>query len=144
MNPPAAALPPTNEPLRRRLLRKDVSATPKILHALRKKEAGKSLRRARKEAATATATAPPKEDALVAEEEARFRAAAEEYRVLMGRPWHGARGIVGPLRAVSGEDGLVGLRKMLEERSGDRFQWLLDGDVENEGVEDARGRGEED
>ncbi|KAI4962851.1 hypothetical protein ZWY2020_025242 [Hordeum vulgare] len=29
----------------------------------------------------------------------------------MGRPWHGARGIVGPPRAASGEDGLVGLRK---------------------------------
>uniref|UniRef100_A0A453EBV3 Uncharacterized protein n=1 Tax=Aegilops tauschii subsp. strangulata TaxID=200361 RepID=A0A453EBV3_AEGTS len=36
--------------------------------------------------------------------------------------------------------GLVGLRKMLEERSGDRFQWLLDGDVEDEGVEDAKGK----
>ncbi|VAH74209.1 unnamed protein product [Triticum turgidum subsp. durum] len=129
---------PTNETLRRRLLRKGVSATPKILHALRKKEAGKSLRRARKEASAAAA--PPKEDALVAEEEARFRAAAEEYRVLMGRPWHGVRGVVGPPRAASGEEGLVGLRKMLEERSGDRFQWLLDGDVENEGVEDAKGK----
>ncbi|CAM0947844.1 unnamed protein product [Alopecurus aequalis] len=119
--------PPTAETLRRRLLRKGVSPTPKILHALRKKEAHKSLRRARKD--TSTASAPPKEEALVAEEEASFREAAEEYRALMGRPWDGA----GPPRVASGEEGLDGLRKLLEGRMGGGFQWLLQDDMEKEG-----------
>ncbi|KAM0884227.1 hypothetical protein ACQ4PT_031126 [Festuca glaucescens] len=129
---------PTTETIRRRLLRKGVSATPKILHALRKKEAHKSLRRARKD--ISTANAPPKEEALVAEEEASFRAAAEEYRALMGRPWDGARSGAGPPRVASGEEGLDGLRKMLEARRGGGFQWLLDDDVEKEEAEGAKGK----
>jgi hypothetical protein len=129
---------PTTETIRRRLLRKGVSATPKILHALRKKEAHKQLRRARKDASTANA--PPKEEALLADEEASFRAADEEYRVLMGRPWDGARGGAGPPRVASGEEGLDGLRKMLEGRRGGGFQWLLDDDVENVEAEDAKGK----
>jgi hypothetical protein len=125
---------PTTDTIRRRLLRKGVSATPKILHALRKKEAHKSLRRARKD--ISTANAPPKEQTL--EEEASFRAAAEEYRALMGRPWDGARSGAGPPRVASGQEGLDGLRKMLEGRRGGGFQWLLDDDVEKE--EDAKGK----
>ncbi|CAM0873316.1 unnamed protein product [Alopecurus aequalis] len=140
-NPAANRKPrptPTAETLRRRLLRKGVSPTPKILHALRKKEAHKSLRRARKD--TSTANAPPKEEALVAEEEASFRAASEEYRALMGRPWDCARSGTGPPRVASGEEGLDGLRKLLEGRKGGGVQWLLDDDVEKEEADDAKGK----
>ncbi|KAL5202325.1 hypothetical protein ABZP36_013277 [Zizania latifolia] len=125
--PPRPA--PTKETLRRRLLRKGVSPTPKVLHALRKKEAHKSLRRARKETAAAAGNALPKEDALVAEDEAFLRAAAAEYRALMGRPWDGA---AGPPRGALGGEGLDGLREMLVARKADKFEWLLDDDIEEE------------
>ncbi|CAD6204175.1 unnamed protein product [Miscanthus lutarioriparius] len=81
---------PTTETLRRRLLRRGVSPTPKILHTLRKKEALKALRRARKDtAAAAAASLKPCDEEIGAEdeEETRFRAAAAEYRALVGRPW---------------------------------------------------------
>ncbi|KQK14389.1 hypothetical protein BRADI_1g15900v3 [Brachypodium distachyon] len=127
---------PSTETLRRRLLRKGVSPTPKILHTLRKKEAHKSLRRARKD--TSTANAPPTtEDSLVAQEEARFRAAAEEYRVLMGRPWDGASSASGPPRGTTGNEGLGGLREMLEARRSDGVRWLLEDDVEKGEADDA-------
>ncbi|XP_062211658.1 pentatricopeptide repeat-containing protein At5g67570, chloroplastic isoform X2 [Phragmites australis] len=121
---------PTTETLRRRLLRKGVSPTPKILHALRKKEALKSLRRARKD--TAAAAVAPSDEALDADEEASFRAAAAEYRALVGRPWDGAaRGAAPPRGSCGGdEEGLEGLREMLLARRGDGFRWLLDDDLE--------------
>ena len=80
---------PTTETLRRRFLRQGVSPTPKILHTLRKKEALKALRRARKDTAAAAASAAaslnPCDEEIGAEdeEETRFRAAAAEYRALV-------------------------------------------------------------
>ncbi|XP_052155224.1 pentatricopeptide repeat-containing protein At5g67570, chloroplastic [Oryza glaberrima] len=138
---------PTSETLRRRLLRKGVSPTPKILHALRKKEALKSLRRARKDTAAAAAAAEAASNALPREEdgaavvgeddEARFRAAVAEYRALMGRPWHG--GASAPPRGVlRGEgEGLDGLREMLAARRVGKFEWLLEDDDVEEGEEEA-------
>ncbi|PAN48965.1 hypothetical protein PAHAL_9G415900 [Panicum hallii] len=136
---------PTTETLRRRLLRRGVSPTPKILHALRKKEALKALRRARKDteaaAAAAAAAALDPGDGPIAvveedEDEARFRAAAAEYRALVGRPWDGAAHGVAPLRGGDGvEEGLEGLREMLVARRGDGFRWLLDDDIEPEAAE---------
>jgi hypothetical protein len=133
---------PTTETLRRRLLRRGVSPTPKILHTLRKKEALKALRRARKDTAAAAAAAaaaslnPCEEIGAEDEEETRFRAAAAEFRALMGRPWDaGARGVAPP-RGWDGEDGgLEGLREMLVARRGDGFRWLLDDDIEAEAAE---------
>ncbi|TVU46456.1 hypothetical protein EJB05_05997, partial [Eragrostis curvula] len=137
-SPPPSRRPrpaPTTETLRRRLLRKGVSPNPKILHALRKKEAHKALRRARKD--TAAAAAAPSDEALDTEdEEARFRAAAAEYRALMGRPWDGAARGVAPSRGggLGDGEGLEGLKDMLAARRGDGFRWLLDDDLEAEAV----------
>ncbi|KAL6658061.1 hypothetical protein ACP70R_004308 [Stipagrostis hirtigluma subsp. patula] len=126
---------PTTETLRRRLLGRGVSPTPKILHALRKKEALKALRRARKDTAAAVARRDEALDsAAEEEEEACFRVATAEYRTLMGRPWDGARGVA-PRRGDSGEEGLEGLREMLVARRGEVFSWLLDDDLEAEGAE---------
>nr|CAB3500394.1 unnamed protein product [Digitaria exilis] len=131
----------TTETLRRRLLRRGVSPTPKILHALRKKEALKALRRARKDTAAAAAAAQhPCEEALAVaeedEEETRFRAAAAEYRALVGRPWDGAaRGVALPRGGGREEEGLEGLKEMLVARRGDGFRWLLDDDIETEAAE---------
>ncbi|KAK3151317.1 hypothetical protein QOZ80_3AG0244350 [Eleusine coracana subsp. coracana] len=124
---------PTTETLRRRLLRNGVSPTPKILHALRKKEALKALRRARKDTA-AVAVAPNEEALDVEDEEVRFRAAAAEYRALLGRPWDGsALGVVAPrVDGLSDGKGLDGLKDMLAARRGDGFRWLLDDDLETE------------
>ncbi|CAN6294590.1 unnamed protein product [Urochloa humidicola] len=135
---------PTTETLRRRLLRRGVSPTPKILHALRKMEALKALRRARKDteaaAAAAAAALHPRDGALAVveedDEETRFRAAAAEYRALVGRPWDGAARGVAPRRGGDGEEeGLDGLREMLVARRGDGFRWLLDDDIEAEAAE---------
>ncbi|KAL6894649.1 hypothetical protein ACP4OV_008747 [Aristida adscensionis] len=133
----------TTETLRRRLLRRGVSPTPKILHALRKKEALRALRRARKD--TAAAVTPRggaldlvEEEAEEEEEEALFRNAAAEYRALMGRPWDGARGVA-PRRGAGGEEGLQALQEMLVSRRGEGFRWLLDDDLEAE-AEAAEGK----
>lgn len=133
----------TTETLRRRLLRRGVSPTPKILHTLRKKEALKALRRARKDteaAAAAAAALHPRGGALaVAEEdedETRFRAAAAEYQALVGRPWDGAaRGVAAPRGGGGEKEGLEGLREMLVARRGDGFRWLLDDDIEADAAE---------
>lgn len=131
---------PTTETLRRRLLRRGVSPTPKILHTLRKKEALKALRRARKHTAAAAAAASlsPRDEEIAAEEEeeTRFRAAAAEYRALVGRPWDaGARGVAPPCGWDGEDGGLEGLREMLVARRGDGFRWLLDDDIETEPTE---------
>ncbi|CAN6289037.1 unnamed protein product [Urochloa humidicola] len=134
---------PTTETLRRRLLRRGVSPTPKILHTLRKKEALKALRRARKDteaaAAAAAAALHPRDGALAVveedEEETRFRAAAAEYRALVGRPWDGAARAPAPRGGGGEEEGLAGLREMLVARRGDGFRWLLDDDVEAKAAE---------
>ncbi|KAJ1253740.1 hypothetical protein BS78_K200800 [Paspalum vaginatum] len=132
---------PTTETLRRRLLRRGVSPTPKILHALRKKEALKALRRSRKDTAAAAAAASlhprdgtvgPEEE----EEETRFFAAAAEYRAFVGRPWDaGACGVAPPRGEDGEEEGLESLREMLMARRADGFRWLLDDDVEVEATE---------
>jgi hypothetical protein len=130
---------PTTETLRRRLLRKGVSPTPKILHALRKKESLKALRRARKDTA-AVAVAPNYEALDVEDEEALFHAAAAEYRALMGRPWDGVvRGVVPPhVDGLGDGKGLDGMKDMLAARRGDGFRWLLDDDLEVEVAQEKR------
>ncbi|KAG1366927.1 pentatricopeptide repeat-containing protein, chloroplastic [Cocos nucifera] len=155
---------PNTEAIKQRLLRKGVFPTPKILHALRKKEIQKALRRAKKEALKdkSPPLSAPQRQAL--EEEAYFRTVSAEYRAvreelrrrnekalaLAGKPWErldkvDLRGLMS-LKEECGEERLKvehleELKEMLAKRNGERFRWLLDDDVEEvAGVVDERER----
>ncbi|XP_072973220.1 pentatricopeptide repeat-containing protein At5g67570, chloroplastic [Typha angustifolia] len=145
---------PTTETLKSRLLRKGVAPTPKILHALRKKETQKSLRRTKKKALADEVLSLSESQRQEMEEEAQFRQISAEYRALKeelaGRPWERSGGVDlrGIVSAREGDGGgrlkgehLEELRDMLAERNGSRFQWLLEDDVEVDvGVEEGRER----
>lgn len=138
---------PNTEAIKQRLLRKGVFPTPKILHALRKKEALKARRRANKRALQ---DPPPlseaqkralEEDSLFRSVSAEYRAVTEELRlrgerakVLSGRPWEGTKGVnLGYLTSLREDPGdgrlrtehLEELRRMLAERNDERFRCLL-------------------
>lgn len=134
---------PTDDTLKKRLLRKGVDPTPKILHHLRKKETQKSLRRAKKQALSQNP--PPLTDVqkqALAEDE-RFRAIRTEYLelrrdLIRGRPWEREKNV--DLSKVLGSEEevelrgerLVELREMMKERNRVKFQWLLDDDIEED------------
>ncbi|KAJ0961429.1 hypothetical protein J5N97_000384 [Dioscorea zingiberensis] len=150
----AKPLDPNTEAIKQRLIRKGVVPTPKILHALRKKELQKSLRKAKKQALNAESPRLSDAQKQVLEEEARLRAARAEYRafkedvekrrervlVLSGRPWErlkavDLRGIWSYGKEDLGDgrlkrEHLVELREMLEKRNAEEYEWLLDDDVE--------------
>lgn len=134
---------PTDVTLKKRLLRKGVDPTPKILYRLRKKETLKSLRRAKKEALSQDP--PPLTDAqkqALAEDE-QFRAIRAEYcelrkDLIRGRPWEKEKNVDLNKVLVSQEEvdlrgeHLVELREMMKERNRVNFQWLLDDDIEED------------
>ncbi|XP_017702069.2 pentatricopeptide repeat-containing protein At5g67570, chloroplastic isoform X3 [Phoenix dactylifera] len=147
---------PNTEAIKQRLLRKGVFPTPKILHAIRKKEIQKALRRDKKEALKDEPLPLSASQRQALEEEAHFRTVSAEYRAvreelrrrnekalaLAGKPWERSdkvdlRGLMS-LKEECGEgrlkgEHLVELREMLAERNGERFRWLLDDDVEEVG-----------
>ncbi|XP_078155202.1 tetratricopeptide repeat (TPR)-like superfamily protein [Carex rostrata] len=135
---------PTDDTIKKRLLRKGVNPTPKILHNLRKKETLKSLRRAKKQALSQNP--PPLTDAqkqALAEDE-HFRTIRAEYcdfrrDLIRRRPWEKDKNVVDLNNVLgSGEEvGLRGdhleeLREMFKERNRVKFQWLLDDDLEED------------
>lgn len=135
---------PTDDTIKKRLLRKGVNPTPKILHNLRKKETLKSLRRAKKQALSQNP--PPLTDAqkqALAEDE-HFRTIRAEYcefrrDLIRRRPWEKEKNVVDLNNVLgSGEEvGLRGehleeLREMFKERNRVKFQWLLDDDLEED------------
>ncbi|XP_010938990.1 pentatricopeptide repeat-containing protein At5g67570, chloroplastic isoform X2 [Elaeis guineensis] len=155
---------PNTDAIKQRLLRKGVFPTPKILHALHKKEIQKSLRRAKKEALKDESAPLSASQRQALEEDAHFRTVSAEYRAvreelrrrnekalaLAGKPWErldevDLRGLMS-LKEECGEGRLKGehleeLKEMLAERNGERFRWLLDDDVEEvAGVVDERER----
>ncbi|KAK1323431.1 Pentatricopeptide repeat-containing protein [Acorus calamus] len=92
---------PNMEHLKQRLLRKGVTPTPKILHALRKKELQKSIRRSSKNLSSSTTTTTISQtlETPIPDEEALYRTISREYRVfnaelasrdrMVGKPWEG-------------------------------------------------------
>ncbi|CAL9198336.1 unnamed protein product [Musa hybrid cultivar] len=149
---------PNTEAIRQRLLRKGVFPTPKILHALRKKEAQKAFRRSKKRALQEQP--PPlseaqrralEDDDLFRTISAEYGAVREELRrrderavALSGRPWEGSkavdlRGLASAMEDPGGgrlrTEHLEELRRLLAERNEERFRWLL----VNDEVEDTGG-----
>ncbi|XP_057966184.1 pentatricopeptide repeat-containing protein At5g67570, chloroplastic isoform X2 [Malania oleifera] len=156
--PPASAAPiqPDVERIKRRLLRKGVFPTPKIIHTLRKKEIQKSRRKAKRLAAQTKE--PPlsesQEQALA--EEAHFQTLTLEYRdftravkaktkddngaLMVGTPWEGLERVRWKeLSSASKEYGgdrpkvkhLRELGDFLEQKR-EELRWLLDDVVEVE------------
>ncbi|RZR77685.1 hypothetical protein BHM03_00002837 [Ensete ventricosum] len=139
---------PNTEAIRQRLHRKGVFPTPKILHALRKKETQKAFRRSKKR--TLQEQPPPlseaqrralEDDALFRTVSAEYGAVREELRrrdervvAVSGRPWEGSkavdlRGLASAMETPGGgrlrTEHLEELRRMLAERNEERFRWLL-------------------
>ncbi|KAG6514709.1 pentatricopeptide repeat-containing protein At5g67570, chloroplastic [Zingiber officinale] len=150
---------PNNEAIRKRLLRKGVFPTPKILHALRKKETQKALRRAKKQAlqvqpssVSESQSRDLENDDLFRTVSAEYRAVREEFRrrdekavVLAGKPWEGSKAVdlrdLTSARETLGDgrlrtEHLEELRRMLAERNGEQFRLLLINDeVEDTGCD---------
>lgn len=150
---------PNNEAIRKRLLRKGVFPTPKILHALRKKETQKALRKANKQALQIQPSSVSESKKQDLEDDDLFRTVSAEYRavreelrrrderavVLSGKPWEGSKDVdlrdLTSARETLGDgrlrtEHLEELRRMLAERNGERFRWLLINDeVEDTGCD---------
>uniref|UniRef100_A0A7N0TEY0 NADH dehydrogenase [ubiquinone] iron-sulfur protein 4, mitochondrial n=1 Tax=Kalanchoe fedtschenkoi TaxID=63787 RepID=A0A7N0TEY0_KALFE len=118
---------PDTEAIKRRLLNKGVTPTPKIVHTLRKKEIQKSTRKASKSAAAAPGQLTDSEKRAVAEDD-HFLTLRQEYKefvravgkvkerdapgaVMVGRPWEGVeRAALREAAGGRGEYGGEGLR----------------------------------
>ncbi|RWR77960.1 pentatricopeptide repeat-containing protein, chloroplastic isoform X1 [Cinnamomum micranthum f. kanehirae] len=144
---------PNTEKIKRRLLKKGVFPTPKIVRTLQKKETLKLIRKSKR-----LEKPLPESQKLEMEDEAHFQTVAREYRTVMrafkgdknappalGLPWEGAKGIaLRELASGNGEfggdklkgEGLVDLKEMLAERKSKDYRWLLDDDLEEEGFEE--------
>eukprot|EP00268_Persea_americana_P006492 TRINITY_DN12340_c1_g1_i8.p1 TRINITY_DN12340_c1_g1~~TRINITY_DN12340_c1_g1_i8.p1 ORF type:complete len:847 (-),score=171.96 TRINITY_DN12340_c1_g1_i8:609-3104(-) len=144
---------PNTEKIKRRLLKKGVFPTPKIVRTLQKKETLKLIRKSKR-----LDKPLPESQKLEMEDKAHFQTVAREYRTVMrafkgdknappalGLPWEGAKGIaLRELASGSGEfagdklkgEGLVELKEMLTERKSKDYRWLLDDDLEEEGFEE--------
>ncbi|KAK9135270.1 hypothetical protein Syun_014600 [Stephania yunnanensis] len=157
---PTLSLQPNTETIKRRLIRKGVFPTQKIVHTLRKKEIQKSLRKSKKIAEKSPAKPLSELQKQILAEEAEFQAITEEYRAIgeelnvgieggdgraetmkmVGKPWEGLGRV--QLRELStngteylGEtklkgEHLVELSEILLERNRDGHRWLLDDDIE--------------
>ncbi|MQM05382.1 hypothetical protein Taro_038192, partial [Colocasia esculenta] len=150
---------PSTEALKQRLLRGGVVPTPKILHALRKKEIQKGIRRSKKRALEAEEPPVSESQRHLADEETLFRTISTEYRAVreelrrrnggapassvLGKPWERSHGV--ELRGsasvefnggrLKGEH-LNELAEILSERNSGDLRWLLDNDVEELPMED--------
>lgn len=134
---PTGVPTPDTEKIKQRLIRKGVQPTPKIIHALRKKQLQKSIRKSK---ALEKQGRPPTEDEKV-EEEAYFQTIKREYResskaLMVGKPWErpGFKEVLNASVEYSGErlkrEHLRELGEILEKRG--EVRWLLDDDVEVE------------
>ncbi|KAL6013039.1 hypothetical protein ACLOJK_003529 [Asimina triloba] len=159
-NPPFP--PPNAEKVKRRLLKKGVFPTPKIIHTIQKKEAQKAVRRSKRLAGDETPVSESQKREL--DEEAQFRTISREYQAvrkalaakpMLGMPWEGAKAVAlreiasgsGEYRGGGSREGLVELREMVEKRKWDDLRWVLEGEDGGElgegvlGAEAERGEG---
>lgn len=140
---------PKTDAIRQRLVRRGVYPTPKIVHAIRKKETQKIARRVKKHHPSESEASPfiydSQRNAHEDEDNNLFQTISSEYRAVMkplesqkGVPWKRLSPSVGlgrfGERCIDGgklrEDNLEELKVMFEERNARRFDWLLDDDVE--------------
>lgn len=140
---------PKTDAIRQRLVRRGVYPTPKIIHAIRKKEAQKATRRAKKHPSESEAPSISGSQRNASEDEDNlYQTISSEYRAMMkpletqkGVPWERLPSSVGlgklGERCIDGgklrEENLEELKVMFEERNVRHFDWLLDDDVEGGG-----------
>ncbi|ONK76175.1 uncharacterized protein A4U43_C03F24720 [Asparagus officinalis] len=134
---------PNTDLLKQELLQKGVTPTPKILHAVRKKQTLKFLRKSKKRSQSQPQLSPLSNDDesfLFDTIKAEYRAVVEHVE-LKGRPWERSRKVdlrgVERGRLISGGklrgEHLDELREVLAERNGANLRWVLDADVEEVG-----------
>lgn len=152
-HPPIVRYEPDTENIKRRLIKKGVYPTPKIIHTIRKKEIQKHNRKQKRLAEQdnnelQNLTRSQKQELS---EEYQFQTLKREYKEfskaieadsgekMVGRPWEGIRKVEFlELARVNKEDGgdrlskegLKELREMFEARRRDELQWVFDDDIE--------------
>ncbi|CAI9111267.1 OLC1v1011446C1 [Oldenlandia corymbosa var. corymbosa] len=147
---PSPPTPPNTEQIKQKLLRQGVVPTPKIIHAIRKKELQKINRRAAKLAAKQPLPPLTESQKQALSEETHFQAIKSEYKSftnainggkkMVGKPWERLDRF--KLRELASEsteyDGgklkIEHLRELSDIMEGERgkLRWLLDDDVEVE------------
>lgn len=154
--PPVVLYEPDTENIKRKLIKKGVYPTPKIIHTLRKKEIQKHNRKVKRLAEQddqlPRLTQSQKQQLS---EENHFQALKREYKefskaieaktgettdaLMVGRPWEGLKKVeflelTRANKEYGGEklskDSLKELKEMFEARKRDELQWVLDDDIE--------------
>ncbi|KAD4888248.1 hypothetical protein E3N88_20321 [Mikania micrantha] len=144
--PPLPSHQPDTEPIKRNLLKKGVTPTPKIIHTLRKKQIQKSNRR----------RPPPADQSPSQEQEAQFQILKDEFKTfnraivkankskqssLVGKPWERLERTELMEYASANQEFVGGdnlkyehLDELSEfiEKERDKFKWIMEDDIELE------------
>lgn len=152
---PLAQYQPDTDNIKRNLIQKGVSPTPKILHSIRKKQIQKHNRKLKHQAEKSDQP-PPLTESQKQElsEEQHFQELKHEYKqftkalesepktrdlFMKGKPWEGLRKIeflerVKGNQEYGGEklkrESLKELKEMFEARKMDELKWVFDDDIE--------------
>ncbi|KAF8017305.1 hypothetical protein BT93_H2480 [Corymbia citriodora subsp. variegata] len=157
--PPSPNFQPDTEKIKRRLLKYGVFPTPRIVHNIRKKAIQKHNRRQDRLAKQAPSPPLTETQKRVLAEEADFQRLRQEYRdfnkairarsekggggSMVGVPWERIERV--RLREIAGgsegsggnklkRESLRELGEMFEDRRREELQWVLDDDIELEGI----------
>ncbi|XP_030538973.1 pentatricopeptide repeat-containing protein At5g67570, chloroplastic [Rhodamnia argentea] len=157
--PPSPKFHPDTEKIKRKLLKDGVFPTPRIVHNIRKKAIQKHDRRQDRLAKRAQSTPFSETQKQAMAEESDFQSLRREYRefnkavrsrseksdggLMVGVPWERiervrlreiARGSEGSGGDKLKRESLTELGEMFEERRREELQWVLDDDIELEGI----------
>ncbi|WJX95026.1 hypothetical protein P8452_76390 [Trifolium repens] len=146
---PLAQFQPDTDNIRRNLIKKGVTPTPKIIHTLRKKQIQKHNRKLNRQAQQSPPLSKTQKQTL--EEEQHFHELKHEYKQftkalegnkglsLVGKPWEGVEKVEFLERMKVSEDNgggklkresLMELKEMFRERKMDELKWVFDDDLE--------------
>ncbi|CAJ2635264.1 unnamed protein product [Trifolium pratense] len=146
---PIARFQPDTDNIRRNLIKKGVTPTPKIIHTLRKKEIQKHNRKLNRQAQISPPLSKTQKQTL--EEEQHFHELKHEYKQftkaleenkglsLVGKPWEGVEKVEFLERVKVNKDNgggklkresLMELKEMFLERKMDELKWVFDDDLE--------------
>jgi tRNA nucleotidyltransferase/poly(A) polymerase len=144
-----AQFQPDTDNIRRNLIKKGVTPTPKIIHTLRKKQIQKHNRKLNRQAQQSPPLSKTQKQTL--EEEQHFHELKHEYKQftkalegnkglsLVGKPWEGVEKVEFLERMKVSEDNgggklkresLMELKEMFRERKMDELKWVFDDDLE--------------
>lgn len=151
---PPSQFEPDVDKIRRKLIKKSVYPTPKIIHTLRKKEIQKHTRKLKRLSDRATYPPLTESQRQALDEEFHFQTLKREFKdftkavkaktgsagaLMVGMPWErlervGFRELASASAEYKGEnlkkEELRELKEMFESRKRQELQWVLDDDIE--------------